>query len=62
MWIASPSNKPYSAGGYLDLYDLGYYGNVTSATWNTLLGFRPLVCLKSDVVLKKQENGNYIIK
>ncbi len=57
-WIASPSTSPAR------LMESAYGGIVSAYKFyledNT--GIRPIVCLKSDVQLEKQENGNYKIK
>ena len=57
MWIASPCEKDNET-----LMRIEYYGAIYTAYYNkTYLGFRPLVCLKSDV--KLEENGSgYTIK
>ena len=61
MWLASPS--AFSANDIMYVYphvsitynNYGYY------TRNNV-GFRPLVCLTSDVQLEKQDNGIFVIK
>ena len=58
MWLASPSS--YSSRS---LMGAGYYGYVDDNYYNYYdLGFRPLVCLKSDVLLKKTSDGVYAIQ
>ena len=53
MWLASPS-----ANGAYDVVYVDYYGNVYSSRYdNSLVGFRPLVCLNSNVTLKSVEGG-----
>ena len=57
-WLASPA---YADTGYV--MAVNYNGNVSYGNYSTnIVGFRPLVCLNSDVKLEKQENGTYIIK
>ena len=57
MWLASPS-APASR-----LLGVGSNGNVDrDAYYGDLLGFRPLVCLQSDVQLQKNADGSYTIK
>ena len=57
MWVASPSAYHIN-----DLMIVDYYGKVG---WNSYdfryLGFRPIVCLKSDTQLIKNEDGSYTI-
>ncbi len=57
MWVASPSaNDSY----YLMIvYCTGYVDGASYSRSN--LGFRPLVCLKSDVRLEKNDDGSYTI-
>lgn len=58
MWLASPSAK-YSGA----LIGMFYYGDVFPFSYSEYhRGFRPIVCLKSDVQLEKQEDGTYFIK
>lgn len=57
-WIASPSTSTArlmesSYGGIVSAYKFYLEDNT---------GIRPIVCLKSDVQLEKQDNGNYKIK
>ncbi len=64
-WIASPSsgNHFLQTKGYNLMhadYDAQLYYDGYAAGFK--YGFRPIVCLKSEVQLEKQENGNYIIK
>ncbi len=57
MWLASPS--AYGSSSVMDVYS---NGDVSGASYdNDRLGFRPLVCLKSDIHLEKSEDGNYTI-
>ena len=57
IWLASPS-----AGNTYSVMDVGYGGGVGSYTYNiTDRGFRPLVCLKSDIQLEADGDG-YKIK
>ena len=58
MWLAAPS----AYNSYIVMY-VSYDGLVYNNDYsNYYPGFRPLVCLKSDVQLEKQEEGKYIIK
>ena len=62
MWIASPSN--YTSKGQAKFlirahYSGGIYGNDLN---NSLIGCRPIVCLKSGVELEKKSEGVYSIK
>lgn len=58
MWLASPSS--YSSSR---LMDAAYYGNVGYYNYyDTGCGIRPLVCLRSDVRLKKTSDGVYAIQ
>ena len=65
MWLASPST--YVSG--ICILTCNYKGTIgTSSTGFknvttnvTEAGFRPLVCLKSDIQLQKSEDGNYTI-
>lgn len=57
VWLASPSC--YAAYDIMYVGHLGYLG-FDSVHWGG--GFRPLVCLKSDVSLERQEDGTYMIK
>lgn len=57
-WIASPSGNDTN---YIML--VNPTGSVVSNSYGgTNGGFRPLICLKSNVKLERQENGTYIIK
>ena len=58
MWLASPS-----AGTSNDVVSVDYTGIVRNYDGysNYSNGFRPLVCLKSDIHLEKSEDGNYTI-
>ena len=54
-WLACPNN--YSENDVCNIYYNG--GWVDCGKYNTnLLGIRPVVCLKSDVILTKSEDGN----
>ena len=59
MWVASPS-------AYLDdfVYEVHYDGYVDTVYYfNTYkVGFRPLVCLQSNVQLEKQQDGSFLLK
>ena len=57
MWLAGPGGD---AGSLMDVY---YYGRVADDGLydGDYYGFRPLVCLKSDVQLEKQSDGTYKI-
>ena len=45
------------------LMHVRYYGCVDTSIYDSNLpGFRPLVCLKSDIRLEKQSDGTYLIK
>ena len=58
MWLASPSSTNSSR-----LMLARYSGSVGSNAYDsTDFGFRPLVCLKSDVRLKKTSDGVYAIQ
>ena len=58
MWLASPASND---SRYL-MY-ARYNGNVSYSNYaNEYVGFRPLVCLKSDVRLKKTSDGVYAIQ
>ena len=59
MWISSPS--AVNAEAVMRVRDNGttnydYYSN------DAIHGFRPIICLKSNVHLEKQEEGNFVIK
>ena len=57
-WVASPSN-----GQDYYMMEMWYNGMVSGQNCtNSDVGFRPIVCLNSDVELERQENGTYIIK
>ena len=57
-WLASPSAYNPNGVMYVD-----YDGNVTIGTYNDInYGFRPLVCLKSDVTLEKVSDTEYAIQ
>ena len=54
-WLASPSSRN------TDRVMVVYYNGIGDY-YDTNIGFRPLVCLNSDVELERQENGSYLIK
>ena len=55
MWVASPSATSH-------VMIIHYDGKVLYTTYaNIFIGFRPLICLNSNVRLLESENG-YIIK
>ena len=57
MWISSPSANSSSELMYVD-----FNGRVGNVSYNeTTYGFRPVVCLKSDVKLQKNSDGSYTI-
>lgn len=59
MWIASPS---YS-GGIGEIMVASFTGGIEYTSYDASdPGFRPLVCLNSDVQLKKNLDGTYAIK
>ena len=60
MWLGSP--HAYSISNYV--LRVSYFGRVGYDYYsgNYDPGFRPLVCLKSDIQLEKQSNGKYLIK
>ena len=58
MWLASPANS------YNDyLMSISYGGSVTTRDYyyGTRDGFRPIICLKSNVEFEKQDDGTYLI-
>ena len=57
MWLASPSAS--FANNVMNAYCAGNVGNNYYS--NDYPGLRPLVCLSSDIQLKKLDNGNYRI-
>ena len=63
MWLASPC-----AFGGAAMVDLEEEGKIWSFDWNAYAwsaespGFRPVVCLNSDVQLQKNADGSYTIK
>jgi len=71
MWIASQSDNTEDANGVSQymMYVTGTKEMIDDATVTshngfpgaTNLGSRPIIALKSDVILKKQDDGNYII-
>jgi len=53
MWLASPSASLGDAVMYV-----GYSGNMDrSGYYNTTIGFRPLVCLNSNILLNEVDGG-----
>ena len=57
MWLASPSdNTSYTLFGVHNL------GNVNDNDCSFAAGFRPLVCLQSNVQLEKQQDGSFLLK
>ena len=68
MWLASP-NSLYMDDGQTNeffhaqyLCGMGYLGDMGRRDYKfSLAGFRPVVCLKSEVELEKQEDGIYHI-
>lgn len=59
MWLASPSaNAPNRVMAVDSIGDVSYRASFSSTNY----GFRPLVCLKSDVQLQKNADGSYTIK
>lgn len=61
-WIASPCM--YNPNNISDnMLVMAYNGTISANSYDgTLTGFRPVVCLNSNVKLKKNSNGTYIIK
>ena len=58
LWVASPSGT--EAEDYLIcVYDSGYL--IANYCGNTKLGCRPIISLKSNIKIEKQENGTYKI-
>ena len=61
MWLASPAAN--SAGILMIIYSSGSVGGSESYGHRyTEYGFRPIVCLKSDVTLQDNGDGTYTIK
>ena len=57
-WLASPS-----AFGPSSVMDVDYNGDVDYSTYSTnFYGFRPLVCLQSNVTLEKVSDTEYAIQ
>ena len=57
-WLASPSARDTSS-----VMDVSCSGNVSATSYNySTYGFRPLVCLKSDVTLEKVSDTEYAIQ
>ena len=58
MWLGSPSPNLAS-----NLMYANYVGDVSYRDYDgSTPGFRPIVCLNSDIQLEKQSNGKYLIK
>ena len=55
--LASPSAESTDSLMYVN-----YTGDIDGSSYNVVRGFRPLVCLNSNVELERQENGTYLIK
>ena len=61
MWMASPSY--YSGATQLVTVDCDTYVNYNGYYFNNVsCGFRPVVCLNSNVQLEKKIDGTYAIK
>lgn len=58
MWVASPSSRHDAFLMYVNCY--GTLG--MDSFGHRSIGFRPVICLKSNVQLKKVENGYEIIE
>ena len=57
MWLASTS-----AYGYIEMMSVNCDGDVNGYDYtNSIFGFRPIVCLKSDVKLEKNADGSFTI-
>lgn len=65
LYVLSSSNDAYamelaspSYGGVSNLMHVSLYGGISINTYNdTRFGFRPIVCLKSDIQLEEDEDG-----
>lgn len=57
-WIASPCGTGTNNMMLIN----GAGGAISNSYAGTNGGFRPLICLNSNVKLERQENGTYIIK
>lgn len=59
-WIASPAAKHEYYGG---IFGVSYAGDLSflGSGWDDQ-GFRPVVCLKPEVLLQMQDDGTFIIK
>ena len=58
MWVASPSAHASAL-----VYRVSCDGRVVGCTYyNDYVGFRPLVCLQSNVQLEKQQDGSFLLK
>ncbi len=60
MWLASPGSLGYGNSEDYFLYNVSY-GLHMNAYYDDGLGFRPLVCLKSDILLEEQNIGEFKI-
>ena len=58
MWVASPSAEDSAV--VFRMYDNGSVGRNSYDGIN--VGFRPLVCLQSNVQLEKQQDGSFLLK
>ncbi len=54
-WMASPSTKEEL------MFVAAYHGQIDSQPTGEAYGFRPIVCLRTGVKLKKLEDGSYQI-
>ena len=59
MWIASPSAD--GTNYLMNMYNNGHM-NMYYYYSNNRSGIRPIVCLKSEILLEKQSDGTYLIK
>lgn len=57
MWLASPSGDTTANNRVMLAGNTGGVGRTTYGT--TAIGFRPVICLNSDVKLEKQADGSY---
>lgn len=60
MWLSSPSPGNNNGNSVMLVLNSGYVGWI--AYTGEKYGFRPLVCLNSDVELEKNDDGTYSIK
>ena len=59
MWVASPSCD----GSGTNVFFVDNYGGICSIYYDSaIVGFRPLVCLKSTIQLEKQKDGSFLLK